>query len=86
MLIVVPVIIVCFKKDIMIKMMKWCSLFIASIQVVTLVVLIISSKRSVDYSYVVTKNDEFVLSSEGNVVVFIVDTLDNDDAQNIVKN
>lgn len=83
-LIVVPAVIVCFKKDIMTKIMKWVSLFIASIQVVTLVVLIISSKRSVDYSYVVTKNDEFALSSEGNVVVFIVDTLDNEDAQNYV--
>ena len=47
-------------------------------------VLIVSSKRSVDYSYVVTKNDEFALSSQGNVVVFIVDTLDNEDAQNYV--
>ncbi len=83
-LIVVPAVIVCFKKDIMTKIMKWGSLFIASIQVVTLVVLIISSRRSVDYSYVVTKNDEFALSSEGNVVVFIVDTLDNEDAQNYV--
>ena len=50
----------------------------------TLVVLIVSSKRSVDYSYVVTKNDEFALSLQGNVVVFIVDTLDNEDAQNYV--
>ena len=68
----------------MTKIMKWGSLFLSSIQVVTLVVLIVSSKRSVDYSYVVTKNDEFALSSQGNVVVFIVDTLDNDDAQNYV--
>lgn len=83
-LIVVPAVIVCFKKDIMTKIMKWGSLFIASIQIVTLVVLIISLRRSVDYSYVVTKNDEFALSSEGNVVVFIVDTLDNEDAQNYV--
>ena len=83
-LIVVPAVVVCFKKDIMTKIMKWGSLFLSSIQVVTLVVLIVSSKRSVDYSYVVTKNDEFALSSQGNVVVFIVDTLDNDDAQNYV--
>ena len=83
-LIVVPAVIVCFKKDIMTKIMKWGSFFIASIQIVTLVVLIISSKRTVDYSYVVTKNDEFALSSQGNVVVFIVDTLDNEDAQNYV--
>ena len=66
------------------NIIKWGSLFLSSIQVVTLVVLIVSSKRSVDYSYVVTKNDEFALSSQGNVVVFIVDTLDNDDAQNYV--
>lgn len=33
-----------------------------------------------------TKNDEFALSSQGNVVVFIVDTLDNDDAQKYVIN
>ena len=83
-LIVVPPVIVCFKKDIMTNIIKWGSLFLSSIQVVTLVVLIVSSKRSVDYSYVVTKNDEFALSSQGNVVVFIVDTLDNDDAQNYV--
>ena len=83
-LIVVPAVIVCFKKDIMTNIIKWGSLFLSSIQVVTLVVLIVSSKRSVDYSYVVTKNDEFALSSQGNVVVFIVDTLDNEDAQNYV--
>lgn len=83
-LIVASVCAVLFKKNIMNNIMKWGSLFIASIQVVTLVVLIISSKRSVDYSYVVTKNDEFTLSSQGNVVVFIVDTLDNEDAQNYV--
>ena len=83
-LIVVPAVVVCFKKDIMTKIMKWGSLFLSSIQVVTLVVLIVSSKRSVDYSYVVTKNGEFALSSQGNVVVFIVDTLDNEDAQNYV--
>ena len=83
-LIVVPPVIVCFKKDIMTNIIKWGSLFLSSIQVVTLVVLIVSSKRSVDYSYVVTKNDEFALSSQGNVVVFIVDTLDNEDAQNYV--
>lgn len=68
----------------MTNIIKWGSLFLSSIQVVTLVVLIVSSKRSVDYSYVVTKNDEFALSSQGNVVVFIVDTLDNEDAQNYV--
>ena len=68
----------------MTKIMKWGSLFLSSIQIVTLVVLIVASKRTVDYSYVVTKNDEFALSSQGNVVVFIVDTLDNDDAQNYV--
>ena len=83
-LIVVPPVIVCLKKDIMTNIIKWGSLFLSSIQVVTLVVLIVSSKRSVDYSYVVTKNDEFALSSQGNVVVFIVDTLDNEDAQNYV--
>ena len=62
-LIVVPPVIVCFKKDIMTNIIKWGSLFLSSIQVVTLVVLIVSSKRSVDYSYVVTKNGEFALSS-----------------------
>ncbi len=62
-LIVVPAVVVCFKKDIMTKIMKWGSLFLSSIQIVTLVVLIVASKRTVDYSYVVTKNDEFALSS-----------------------
>ena len=49
-LIVVPPVIICFKKNIMTNIIKWGSLFLSSIQVVTLVVLIVSSKRSVDLS------------------------------------
>ncbi len=83
-LIVVPPVIVCFKKDIMTNIIKWGSLFSFKHTGCDTCGYLYIFKMSVHYSYVVTKNDEFGLYSQGNVVVFIVDTLDNEDAQNYV--
>lgn len=85
-LIVVPAVMVCLKKDITQKVIKWASLFLAGVQIVTLVVLIVTTKKTVDYSYVVTKEDEFTLSSDGNVVVFMVDTLDARETEQYILN
>ena len=56
--------------------LKAAGLFLTAVQVVTLIVLILSAKKSSAHAIVVTKDDEFVLSHEKNTVVFVLDTMD----------
>jgi hypothetical protein len=53
-----------------------CSFFFL-VQAVTLIILCLMTMHSVTNDSVVTKNGEFELASDKNVIVFIVDTLDS---------
>ena len=54
----------------------YISALLSIIQVISLIVLVITTTKSAEDEYFLTKKDEFVLSSKENTVVFIVDTLD----------
>lgn len=56
------------------RIMKWISYWCVSIQVVTLVVLILTSRRELD-TYGISKEGEFSVGAKENIVIFIVDSL-----------
>lgn len=73
---VIPQILVGFKKMIAARIMKWGSWLLTLMQLSTLMVLVLSSGKTIDNSFALTKKDEFVISENKNVIVFVVDTLD----------
>lgn len=56
------------------KIMKWASYWFTSMQLVTLVVLLLTGERELD-TYGISKEGEFSVGAEENIVIFIVDSL-----------
>lgn len=72
----VPLIMMYFKKVMVEKIIMWSSYFLSTIQIFTLVVLIITTQRTVKTEFILSKEKEFEVSSKENTIVFVVDTLD----------
>ena len=68
---VVPQVVYAIKENIMSLIVKWGSLFVTAMQLVSVVV-----HKVVSNDFAVTKNGEFELSSKNNTIMFVVDTLD----------
>lgn len=73
---VVPQVVYAIKENIMSLIVKWGSLFVTAMQLVSLVVLLLTTHKVVSNDFAVTKNGEFELSSKNNTIMFVVDTLD----------
>ena len=73
---VVPQVVYAIKENIMSLIVKWGSLFVTAMQLVSLVVLLLTKHKVVSNDFAVTKNGEFELSSKNNTIMFVVDTLD----------
>ena len=73
---VVPQVFYAIKENIMSLIVKWGSLFVTAMQLVSLVVLLLTTHKVVSNDFAVTKNGEFELSSKNNTIMFVVDTLD----------
>ena len=73
---VVPQVVYAIKENIMSLIVKWGSLFVTAMQLVSLVVLLLTTHKVVSDDFAVTKNGEFELSSKNNTIMFVVDTLD----------
>ena len=73
---VVPQVVYAIKENIMSLIVKWGSLFVTAMQLVSLVVLLLTTHKVVSNDFAVTKNGEFELSSNNNTIMFVVDTLD----------
>lgn len=73
---VVPQVVYGIKENIMSLIVKWGSLFVTAMQLVSLVVLLLTTHKVVSNDFAVTKNGEFELSSKNNTIMFVVDTLD----------
>lgn len=58
------------------KICMYGSMALTAMQVISLALTLIFSSETVPTNYVLTKNKEFELSSQKNIIVFIVDTLD----------
>lgn len=71
-----PVVIYIFRKQIMNAASKWVSLFLAAVQLLSLVMMLIMTDKNVDSSYALTRNQEFAMSKNKNIVTFVIDTLD----------
>lgn len=55
---------------------KYGSYFLVAVQMVTLITLILTTKKTTSDDLVLSKQGEFEISNQGNIVVFVVDTLD----------
>ena len=73
---VVPQVIYVLKKNIMELIAKWGSYFVTAMQLVSLVVLLLTTHKEISNDFAVTKNGEFELSSKNNTIMFVIDTLD----------
>lgn len=73
---VVPQVIYVLKKNIMELIAKWGSYFVTAMQLVSLIVLLLTTHKEISNDFAVTKNGEFELSSKNNTIMFVIDTLD----------
>lgn len=76
--IVLPVLLTFFMRKLVEKAVPFLSWFLSAVQMVSLVVLIISNPLDDSVNYGFSKEDEFTLGAEENIVIFIVDTLQAD--------
>lgn len=81
-----PLVAAHFKKNIMSMVCQWGSYFLAAVQLCTLVVLVLTTTRTVETDFALTKKGQFELSKNDNIVVFIVDTLDAEWAERDITN
>lgn len=73
---VVPQVVYILKKNIMELITKWGSYFVTAMQLVSLVVLLLTTHKEISNDFAVTKNGEFEISSKNNTIMFVIDTLD----------
>lgn len=73
---IVPMIFMFYKQKIAERIMKYGSLLLTAMQLVSLIVAVLTTSRNVENNFAVTKKDEFQLSSNQNIIMFVVDTLD----------
>lgn len=57
------------------KAMKYLALFLSSVQMVTLMVLLFTTRQDSYVNYGFSKEEEFAIGSNGNIIIFLVDTL-----------
>lgn len=67
-----------FGKEKFEKLVKYASYFFSAVQLVSLMVLIVMNPLDDDASYGFSKEGEFTVGSEDNIVIFIIDTLQED--------
>lgn len=68
----------CFKKKTTEKFMKYTSLFFSAVQLVSLAVLILMNPLDKNASFGFSKEAEFTVGSKENIIVFVIDTLQED--------
>ncbi len=73
------------KRDWLKKIEIYGSALLCAMQFVSLIVLLLTTHRTIDNGYATTKKDEFLLSDQENVVVFVVDTLDARWARDLIN-
>ncbi len=71
-----PLIFVDKKTKQTIKVINIASAFLIAVQLITLITMMLTTSRSAERSFALTRNQEFELSSQNNTIVFVVDTLD----------
>ena len=64
-----PQVVYAIKENIMSLIVKWGSLFVTAMQLVSLVVLLLTTHKVVSNDFAVTKNGEFELSSKNNTIM-----------------
>lgn len=67
-----------FGKEKFEKFIKYISYFFSAVQLVSLVVLVVMNPLDSEASYGFSKEGEFLVGSEENIVIFIIDTLEED--------
>lgn len=67
-----------FGKEKSEKVIKYISYFFSAVQLVSLVVLIVMNPLSEDASHGFSKEGEFTVGSQENIIIFIIDTLQED--------
>lgn len=64
-----------WKADIFGKFSKYLSYFVSAVQLVSLVVLILTTPKSSASNVVLTKEDVFTVGTQENVIVFVLDSM-----------
>lgn len=67
-----------FKKEKFEKFVKVLSYFLSIVQLVSLLVLLVAGLLNDETSYGFSKEGEFAVGSEENIIIFVVDTLQSD--------
>ncbi len=74
--ITIPQIFLSFQKKRTVCVIKWISYFAVAIQMVTIIILAFTSEKTVENDFVITKDKQFQLSEQENIILFVVDSLD----------
>ena len=81
---VIPFIVRAFSKKLQTRIVIGASGLLSAMQIVALIVMLLGTERTVDNNIAVTKENEFMLSTNNNVIVFVVDTLDSQWAETYI--
>ena len=79
-----PEMMLLFRVGIWNKIRNYACIFLTSVQLLTLLVLVLTPQPDSRVSYVVTNEGEFELGSKDNIVVFILDMLDAQYAEDYI--
>ena len=85
-LIIIPVALMIFKTKISYKITKWVSVYIVAIQVLTLGFLAITTDLEKDNNYYLSTEGIYDISTKKNVIVFLLDSFDDNYLKEILKN
>lgn len=76
--IILILIITYYKKEKFEKWVKYISYFLSAVQLVSLIVLLVTNQMEDRVSYGFSKEGEFAVGLEKNIVIFVIDTLQAD--------
>jgi len=72
---VIPRVLIKYKEKIDV-FFSWISWFFSAIEIVSLIILILTTPKAGKDSFVLTTDGEFEVSDKNNIIIFVVDTLD----------
>lgn len=75
-----------FKNVVFYKGVKYVSLFLLGVQLLTLIILLITNPIAKDYNFYFSSDKMFELAKEENVITFVLDTYDASFFEEYIKN
>ena len=84
--IVIPQVLISYCREILVKITKYTSSFLTAVQMITLVVLLLTTSDTCSSNIALLKEEEFTVGKENNIIIFVLDALGAGKMEEVLAN